>query len=497
MSKPIFTPSKGLSRLVFWHIFQLNSLNIKTIHTLNYLSTALTQAMNKHLLAASFVAFTGIAASAQNALPENFHLKTLKNGLEVLVIEDQSVPLATIEIVVRNGAYCEPPEYDGLSHLYEHMFFKANKDYPSQEAFMDRVNELGVSFNGTTSNERVNYYVTLSSEKVQEGMEFMNSAIRYPLFLEEEQIKENPVVDGEFQRAESNPVFFLLKDMDHQMWGELYSRKNTIGDHDIIMTATKEKMNTIKDKYYHPNNSMLVVAGAVKSKDIFAQAQEVFGDWAPTPVDPFEKWPIPEFEPLQSDQSFITVNENTQIPIIMYGYHGPDTRNDLPATYAADVFSFILQQASSKLQRELVDAGLALQVGVSYQTCMFTGPIQIFLVPNPTKVAEAIAALEAQIAQWDDPAYFTDEQLENAKTMLAIDDAYGKEKTSEFVHTVTYWWASASIDYYVNYVDNLKKVTREEIQRYVNTYIKGQPRCKGVLLSEEMRDQMLLSKINM
>ena len=175
--------------------------------------------MNKHLLAASFVAFTGIAASAQNALPENFHLKTLKNGLEVLVIEDQSVPLATIEIVVRNGAYCEPPEYDGLSHLYEHMFFKANKDYPSQEAFMDRVNELGVSFNGTTSNERVNYYVTLSSEKVQEGMEFMNSAIRYPLFLEEEQIKENPVVDGEFQRAESNPVFFLLKDMDRQMWG--------------------------------------------------------------------------------------------------------------------------------------------------------------------------------------------------------------------------------------------------------------------------------------
>lgn len=454
----------------------------------------------KHLLLGAWVAsaaFAALPANAQNDLPDNFHYTTLKNGLEVLVIEDASVPLATIEIVVRNGAYCEPPEYDGLSHLYEHMFFKANKDYPSQEAFMDRVNELGIAFNGTTSNERVNYFVTLSSGKVQEGLEFMNSAIRYPLFLEEEQKKENPVVDGEFQRAESNPVFFLLKDMDKHLWGEHYSRKNTIGDHDIIMTATKEKMVTIKDKYYHPNNSMLVVAGDVRARDIFKLAKEVFGDWEPAPFDPFNKWPIPEFEPLEADDAFITVNENATIPIVMYGYHGPDTRNDIEATYAADVFSYILQQAGSRLQRELVDEGLALQVGVSYATLKHVGPIQIFLVPNPTRVDEAIAKLEEHIAQWADPDYFTDEQLATAKSLLAIDDAYGKEKTSDFVHTVTYWWASASIDYYVNYVDNLQKVTREDIQRYVNTYIIDQPRAKGILLSPEMRDAMLLNKLNL
>ncbi len=437
------------------------------------------------------------SAQAQNALPSNFHYKTLKNGLEVLVIEDASVPLATIEIVVRNGAYCEPPEYDGLSHLYEHMFFKANQVYDSQEKFMDRVNELGVAFNGTTSNERVNYFITLSSLKLKEGLEFMNAAIRYPLFLPEEQERENPVVDGEFQRAESNPVFWLLQDMDRYMWGELYSRKNTIGDHDIIKTATKEKMTIIKDKYYHPNNSMLVVAGAVSAKDVFKLAQEVFGDWPAADFDPFEKWPIPEFAPLTEDASFITVNENAQIPIIMYGYHGPDTRNDIPATYAADVFSYILQQAGSRLQQDLVDAGLALQVGVSYSTLKHVGPIQIFLVPNPMRVAEAVAALEEHIAQWDDPNYFTDEQLATAKTQLAIEDAYGKEKTSEFVHTVTYWWASASIDYYLNYVDNLKKVTREDIQRYVQTYIKDKPSVRGILLSPAMRDQLLLTNLNM
>jgi zinc protease len=83
-------------------------------------------------------------------LPPNFHLTKLKNGLEVLVIEDKTVPLITIEVCVKNGSFTEDPDYNGLSHLYEHMFFKANKDLPSQEAFLNRVNELGISFNGTT-----------------------------------------------------------------------------------------------------------------------------------------------------------------------------------------------------------------------------------------------------------------------------------------------------------------------------------------------------------
>lgn len=449
------------------------------------------------LTALPLLASLSLTAADGDAWPSNFHHNMLDNGLEVLVIEDPSVPLATIEIVVKNGAYCEPPEYDGLSHLYEHMFFKANKDYPSQEAFMDRVKELGIVFNGTTSNERVNYFCTLSSLKVEEGLEFMNSAIRHPLFDPEEQERENPVVDGEFQRAESNPVFWLLQDMNHALWGEHYSRKNTIGDHDIIMSATKEKMMTIKNKYYHPNNSMLVVAGAVKPKDVFKMARKIFGDWEPSEFDPFNKWPVPEFEPLTEDESFITVNENATVPIIQYSWHGPDTRNDVEATYAADVFSFIVSQASSKLQRELVDAGLALQVNVSYQTLKHVGPIQVFLVPVPGKEAEAVTRLEEHIARWDDDDYFTDEQLETAKTMLSIQDAYGRETTSQFVHTVTYWWAVADIDYYVNYVDNLRAVTRDDIQRYVTTYMQGKPKAKGILLSPKMRDDMLLGNLNL
>ncbi len=433
-----------------------------------------------------FMANTGFAQQ----LPSNFHLTKLKNGLEVLVIEDKTVPLITIEICVKNGSYTEDPDYSGLSHLYEHMFFKANKDLPSQEAFMNRVNELGISFNGTTSEERVNYFFTLNKKYLVEGLTFMNSSIRYPLFEEQEMKNENPVVDGEFQRAESNPTFWLYEDLQKKMWGDLYSRKNPIGDHDIILTATTQKMRTIQQKYYHPNNSILVIAGDVSPAEAIKKATEIFESWAPSDFDPFVKYPIPEFKPLEKSVLFLTENANTRNPFIMMGLHGPDTRNDVKATYAADVFSYILKQKSSKFQQELIDTGLAFGADVSYQTSKYTGPITIVAVPNPEKIKEVIEKIEEHIRQWDSDSYFTDEQLETAKTQLRISNAHDREKTSQFIHTVTYWWASATIDYYTSYIENLQKVTRNDIKRYVQTYIKGKPKAIGVLTTPDKKSAL-------
>ncbi|QQR95270.1 MAG: insulinase family protein [Bacteroidota bacterium] len=429
-------------------------------------------------------------AMAQKNLPSNFHMKKLGNGLEVLVIEDNSVPLVTIEICVKNGSFTEDSAFNGLSHLYEHMFFKANKAIPSQEKFLERVNELGISFNGTTSEERVNYFFTLSNKLINEGLEFMNNAIRYPLFLEQEMKNENPVVDGEFQRAESNPAFFLFQDFNKQMWGSNYVRKNAIGIHDVILSATPAKMNVIKDKYYYPNNSILVVAGDVEHNAVFEKAEKMFGDWKPCDFDPFQKWPIPEFAPLVGQSKFLTVDKNAKMPIMMMGFHGPDTRNDVKSTYAADVFSTILGLTSSEFQKTLVDGGYALQTGLGYQTCRYTGPIQLFMVPNPMKMKSFYGKLMEQVNRFDAPDYFTDEHLETAKNKLIMGYIYNKEKTSAYVHTVTFWWASASIDYYTTYNDMIKKVTRKDIADYVDKYIKGKPSVTGLLLNPKMKESL-------
>src|SRR6476620_1969980 len=227
-----------------------------------------------------------VSAWAQPRLPKDYYWQKLDNGLEVVVIENHKVPLATIEIAVKNGAYTEGPEYSGLSHLFEHMFFKANKDYPNQEKFLKRTQELGMIWNGTTNVERVNYFFTFTRDSLDAGLRFMNAAIRYPIYRTEDMQKERPVVDGEFQRAESDPGFQIWYESQKKLWGDLVTRKNPIGDHEVINTATPEKMMIIKDKYYYPNNSLLVICGDIRHEDAFAKANNIFGDWQASSFDP-------------------------------------------------------------------------------------------------------------------------------------------------------------------------------------------------------------------
>jgi len=439
----------------------------------------------------SFLLFLSAGLFAQNKLNDNMFLEKLPNGLDVLVIEDNTVPLATIMITCKNGAYTETPKFNGLSHLYEHMFFKANKDYPSQDEFLNRVGELGIRFNGSTSFENVNYYFTLPAYNLKAGLKFMNSAIRYPKFDEKEMEKENVVVDGEFQRQESNPGFALNNAMEHHLWGDLYSRKNAIGDHQVIRTATPALMDSIKNKYYFPNNSLLTVAGDVKHEDVFKDVEKIYGNWAASGFDPFQKWPIPEFKPLEKTDYFIVESELTKVPLIMFQWHGPDTRNDVPATYAADIFSYIINQNGSKLNKELVQSGLATHINIGYLTLRHVGPIILSVAPNPTKVKECLAELKKQIAQWDMDDYLTDEQIETAKVKLEVKKAREEEVTTDFVQTISFWWSAASLDYFEGYAANMQKIGKAELQAYVRKYIKDKPYCAGMLINASLKEKIL------
>ena len=441
--------------------------------------------MNKLTLAIMLL-FATAFASAQPRLPENYFWKKLSNGLEVVVIENHKVPLATIEIAVRNGAYTEGPEYSGLSHLFEHMFFKANRDYPDQEKFLKRTQELGAIWNGTTGDERVNYYFTFDKDSLDAGLNFMNSAIRFPIYRTEDMQKERPVVDGEFQRGESDPGFQIWYECQKKLWGDLVTRKNPIGDHNVINTATPEKMMVIKRKYYHPNNSLLVICGDVKPEEAFAKAEKIFGSWEHSGFDPHQKYPIPEFAPLTSTQYFVKESSIAQTPYMLFFWQGPDTRKDSASTVAADVFNTMLGLNSSKWQQALVDKGLATYAGVSYQTEKYVGPVNIYILPNPLKLKECYEEVMKQIKMWTDNDYYTDDQLNTAKLNLQRSFIRQTEKPSSLASQLTYYWCSASLEYYTDYISAYGKVTRADIKNYLEKYIVNKNYVAGTIINAEM-----------
>ena len=425
-------------------------------------------------------------AKAQPRLPNNYYWNKLSNGLEIVVIENKKVPLTTIEIAVKNGAYTEGPEYSGLSHLFEHMFFKANKDYPDQEKFITRTEELGAIWNGTTGDERVNYYFTFDKDSLDAGLRFMNAAMRYPIYRKEDMEKERPVVDGEFQRAESDPQFQLYLEAGKKLWGDMFTRKNPIGEHNVINTATPEKMMVIKNKYYHPNNSLLTICGDVEHANAFALAEKIYGDWPNSGFDPHRKYPVPEFQPLAATNYFVKESSIAQTPNLMYVWQGPDYRNDSAGTIVADVFNTALSLNSSKWQQALVDKGLATSAAVNYQTEKYVGPIYIFVLPNPQKLKACYEEIARQVKMWADYDYISDEELNTAKQNLRRNNIRQREKPSNLPSQISYQWCSTSFEYDTDYIDNCMKVTKADIKKYVKKYIAGKNYVAGMVINEAM-----------
>ena len=427
---------------------------------------------------------SGLLAQEGGGEEEMLTSATLANGLEVVVLEDHSVPIVTIEISVKNGAYTEPAEFNGLSHLYEHMFFKSNAVIPSQEAYLKRMRELGIVFNGTTSTERVNYFFTLPASNLEAGMEFMRDAIVTPKFDEEEFKKEIQVVIGEVDRNESNPYYWLGQAVDAKVWYAHPTRKDSLGDRETIETSTVAKMRTMKQRYYVPNNSALFIAGDVEPQRARELAKRYFSSWKKSAKDPHKAYPVPPHPPLKESEAVMVIKD-VQIPYVTLVMHGPSVTEDTKATFAADVLSYILAQPTSKFYKNLVESGVTLGASMSYYTQAHTGPISFSAQVPPGQVKEAVRAILEETYKLTDPDYFSDEQLESAKTILAVQSIYEQEKTSALIHSVSFWWAIAGVEYYRDYVPNLQAVTREDIAQYVRTYVLGKPFVLGLLTNQD------------
>ncbi len=265
-----------------------------------------------------------------------FVSKTLANGFEIIVLTDKSVPIVTVEIAARNGSFTEPPELNGLSHLYEHIFFKPHKgellyrceiarqnnrtDYLRQAncdetfklrstigdvVYLNDEDQLSIQ-NASTREEVVNYYFTTTSPYLEAAMKYINDAIRYPTFDENELKDEIKVVIGEIDRNESNPFFYLQKELNEKLFYKYPTRKQPLGTRETVTSATVEKMKLIQSRYYVPNNTALIMTGDIEPQRVFELGEKIFGSWAKREPAPFtdKETALVEHPPLEKSAGY-------------------------------------------------------------------------------------------------------------------------------------------------------------------------------------------------
>jgi zinc protease len=303
----------------------------------------------------------------------------------------------------------------------------------------------------------------------------------FPTFNEDEFKNEIQVVLGELDRQLSEPGYYLDRTLMDRLFYKYPSRKSPGGTRETVAKATLEQMQLIRSRYYIPNNTALIVTGDADPERVFKLAEDLFSGWQ-RGEDPFKKFPIVDHPALAKSEGVI-VNKDVENVFVQIGWHGPSVGKDDASTYAADVFSYIVEQPDSRLKRALIDTGLAVDVSVHYYTQRNVGPIRISIVTSPEKAKAALDALYKEIAQFNNANYYTDEELANAKTLLEAEELYRREKLSDYTHSLGFWWSSTGIDYYRDYHKKLRAVTREDIKRYVSTYILGKPHVGVALIS--------------
>jgi zinc protease len=418
-----------------------------------------------------------------NTKSTGFQVETMKNGMDIITFESNKVPLVTICLTFKAGGMTETPELNGLTHLWEHMFFKGNKKIPTQEGFRRRIRQLGISYNGDTSSEKVRYFFTLPSAFLDEGLEFMADAIRTPNLSLEELEKERIVVMNEYQRSASSPSFLSRNARRKLIYGSEEYQRDPLGKKSTILAATKEHLDQIKKEVFVPKNGALIIGGAVSHDRATKLVKKYFADWKNPAGWTFPKRPnLPKFP---ETASYNFSHNLAQDAKLLMTYYGPKAKIDREDSFAADMLIGLLRHKSGKFYNKYINSGKVFDAGISYYTQSHAGELNLYSHNKAGKTDQIKKDLLKEIELWSQDGYFTLSQLEDVKRGLLIHHKMDTAKPSEYIKNLAFWWSVTGLDYYGSYIENLKKVSIIDIQNFVKKYLINKPRIETILYSKK------------
>ncbi len=423
-----------------------------------------------------------VSAALQSSLDSVVRRKTLPNGLEVIVVRNSAVPLATALVAVHNGAFTQDSDDAGLAHMYEHLLFHSFRNSP--DAFAIETTRLKGASNGETSAEVVDYYVMVPSENVVPAIGLLADLVMKARFSNGDLKAERKVVLDELQRHLSDPEGDLDRQVERTLWGSAWHRKDVSGDSASLQGISLDRLKATYARYYVPNNAALIVTGDVDPERIFTVAEDKFGDWKSAP-NPFADRPMPIIPPLERTTAVMVAKDVLDVTIVV-ALDGPSVGTDPGATYAADVLFDVFNDPSSAFQRRLVTFGPFESVSGSYVTLNHTGPIEFRGTTTPENAKKALLALIGELQNLDLLDGVTDDDLAIARKRRQVAGALGRERTASLAPGIAFWWSATGMDYYLTYHDRMATQTADSLRRFARTYVVSTPRVIGVLAAPDV-----------
>ncbi|MBC7917289.1 MAG: insulinase family protein [Rhodoferax sp.] len=390
------------------------------------------------------------------------------NGLQVLLLPDNSSPTLTMMITYRVGSKNEVTGTTGATHLLEHLMFKGTtqRDRSKGNNVDQLLERTGALYNATTWLDRTNYYQNLGSEHLATAIDMEADRMRNLLLREEDRKPEMTVVRNEFERGENNPVQSLYKELYQAAFVAHPYHHSTIGHRSDIEKVSIEKLREFYDTFYWPNNATVTIVGSFDPAAALALVKKSFGVYPKSPKA------IPQVyteEPAQVGPRRVTVKRAGQLGVVAIAHKIPAATH---ADYAAvAVFSDILADGkNSRLYKTITDKNLS--TGVSTFPGYNSDPsLHIVFAPLAPSAkhddVEKIALAEIERIKKDG---VTEAEVRAAVAKKLADGAFQRDGSFAIAGNLNESIAAGDWSLFYTMDDALRKVTVADVQRVAIKY---------------------------
>ncbi len=393
------------------------------------------------------------------------YYEKLPNGMSVLIQETYASPTVSINIFVKAGSLYEDKEHSGISHFYEHMFFRGTPRRTGLR-FKRAIEALGGTTNATTTRDFTHYYINLPSRYLDSGLELMADALQNAECSQEAVDKEREVVLEEFRLGLSSPARILSNRLFAMAFKSHPYSRPVIGYKDILTRISRQDLLDFKRKFYVPQRTSVVIVGDVDTKHVIEKVKKLFGGFRGRDIKDEQ---IPKISPPREPVVQVDDSKDGKSYVIL-GYVGPSI-HDRPDIYRADVLTFMLGVGKgSLLYRELVDKGIAEAAQVDFLTQECPGLIIVTTLGSRltgTELKDRVISVIDKIRQ----GKFSDRDLSRAKTMLASSFIFGQESNAGKADTLGFYAILGDWTLSQTYLDKINQVSKQDVIETADKYL--------------------------
>lgn len=404
--------------------------------------------------------------------------KTLPSGLTLIHKKVNIAPIVAIDIWIHTGAAHDPVPHYGLSHFFEHMFFKGTETHGV--GVMDRIiTSLGGYNNAGTSFDYTHYYVVLPSSGWEPALEVMIDSLQNPLFSEEEIERERMVIHEEIKRHEDNPWSSLYDRFTSAVFADCPYSRQVLGTQESLATIQRDTFLDYLHTQYRPENVSLCVVGDIELDLLEDKLNSLVKPSGQPSIPPNgEAWRVIE----QGEE--VVWHRDVNQSYVLLGFP-TDQVIGTKAEYALDLLSIILGEGrSSRLHRRLNDElGIVSSVSSSFWTLAHAGLFMLEAVTPPEKVQEVETEFQTALNHLRES--IRPEELQKAKKMIHADYAFTNEKAISIANTYGHSRVLASIRHTIHYLEEIDKITLDDLSTVIDTYVDTKKQCKGILLPKQ------------